>query len=64
MTPVQPQRPGRMDLDLEEKGKLISQSVSDKGVCRTAPATPGLLITVSVGYSCLYRFFVGFIWFH
>ena len=29
--------------DLEEKGEVISQSMNEKGVCRTAPATPGLL---------------------
>ena len=26
-----------------KKDQLISQSLNDKGVCRTAPATPGLL---------------------
>ena len=29
--------------DLEEKGDSLNQLISDKGVCRTAPATPGLL---------------------
>ena len=29
--------------NLEEKGDLINQLISDKGVCRTAPTTPGLL---------------------
>ena len=27
----------------EEKDGLMNESNSDKGVCRTAPATPGLL---------------------
>ena len=31
--------------DLEEKDRLLNQSVNDGGVCRTAPATPGLLNT-------------------
>ena len=31
--------------DWEEKDDSISESMSDEGVCRTAPATPGLLIT-------------------
>ena len=26
--------------------ELINKSMSDKGVCRTAPATPGLIITM------------------
>ena len=30
--------------DLEEKDRWLSRSISDGGVCRTAPATPGLLI--------------------
>ena len=29
--------------DLEEKDDLLDRSISDGGVCRTAPATPGLL---------------------
>ena len=29
--------------DLEEKDQSLNQSISDKAVCRTAPATPGLL---------------------
>ena len=29
--------------DLEEKDRCLKQSVIDGGVCRTAPATPGLL---------------------
>ena len=29
--------------DSEEKDELVSQSTNDKGVWRTAPATPGLL---------------------
>ena len=39
--------------DFEEKGdspnQSVSESMNDKGVCRTAPATPGLLITL---YGC------------
>ena len=31
--------------DLEEKDDLLDQLISDGGVCRTAPATPGLLMT-------------------
>ena len=31
--------------DSERKDHSINQSVNDKGVYRTAPATPGLLIT-------------------
>ena len=30
--------------DLEEKERWHNQSVKDKGICRTSPATPGLLI--------------------
>ena len=33
--------------DLEEKDQLLNQSVNDGGVCRTAPARPGLLIIAS-----------------
>ena len=29
--------------DSEEKADSVNQSMNDKGVCRTAPATPGLL---------------------
>ena len=29
--------------DLEEKGDSLNQSISNRGACRTAPATPGLL---------------------
>ena len=29
--------------DLEEKDCSLTQSMNDGGVCRTAPATPGLL---------------------
>ena len=29
--------------DLEEKGELMNKSISYQCVCRTAPATPGLL---------------------
>ena len=29
--------------DLEEKDESVSESVNPKAVCRTAPATPGLL---------------------
>ena len=28
---------------MEEKGDLVNQLISNEGVCRTAPATPGLL---------------------
>ena len=28
-----------------EKGDSLNQSMNDKGVCGTAPATPGLFIT-------------------
>ena len=31
--------------DLEEKDDSISDLMNDGGDCRTAPATPGLLIT-------------------
>ena len=41
VTPVQPQQPGQQDL--EEKDQLMSWSVSNKAVYKTAPATPGLL---------------------
>ena len=34
---------GRWLQDLEEKGDSVSLLISDEGVCRTAPATPGLL---------------------
>ena len=34
--------------DLEEKGVLMNESMNDKGVCRTTPATPGLLKTQSL----------------
>ena len=30
--------------DYERKDQLLNQSMSDGGDCRTAPATPGLLI--------------------
>ena len=29
--------------DLEEKDRSLDQLINDGGVCRTAPATPGLL---------------------
>ena len=29
--------------DLEEKDESVNEVISDGGVCRTAPATPGLL---------------------
>ena len=29
--------------DLEEKDELVTELMSDKAVCRTAPATQGLL---------------------
>ena len=31
--------------DFEEKDQLLNYSVNYEGVCRTAPATPGLLNT-------------------
>ena len=31
--------------DLEEKDDSVTQLISGEGVCRTAPATPGLLIS-------------------
>ena len=34
-------------LSREEKDDSIDELINDKGVCRTAPATPGLLITQS-----------------
>ena len=43
--------------DLEEKGSL-SKWVNDKGVCRTAPATPGLLITDLAFLYEIYPFFL------
>ena len=30
-------------IDSERKDDSMNQLISDKGVCRTAPATPGLL---------------------
>ena len=30
--------------DLEEKDRSVNDFINDKGVCRTAPATPGPLI--------------------
>ena len=32
--------------DLEEKYYLVDQLVNEEGISRTAPATPGLLITM------------------
>ena len=47
LTSVQPQQPSCIDnKDLEEKGDSVSQLMNDEGVCRTAPAKPGLLIRV------------------
>ena len=44
VTPVQPQKPGLIDKTIWRK--MMSELISDKGVCRTAGrATPGLLIT-------------------
>ena len=44
---VQPQQPGR--IDNEKFPQIISvvfnELINDEGVCRTAPATPGLLMT-------------------
>ena len=37
--------------DLEEKDHWLNQGISDKVVCRTALATPGLLITHTKVYS-------------
>ena len=31
--------------DSERKDDLINESMNDKGVCKTAPAAPGLLIS-------------------
>ena len=54
VTPVQPQLPGRIDKNIWSKrmNQSMNESVNDKAVCRTAPATPGLLIISDVGY-CL-----------
>ena len=38
--------------DLEEKDELVTELMSDEAVCRTAPATPGLLNIQGVA-SCL-----------
>ena len=43
VTPVQPQQPGRKDNKIWRK--RISELINHKAVCRTAPATPGLLRT-------------------
>ena len=40
VTPVQPQQPGRIDNSTNHQ--LMNESMSDEGVCRTAP---GLLIS-------------------
>ena len=40
----------RLFEDLEEKGNLINEFISDKGVCRKAPATMGLLQISDVHY--------------
>ena len=37
------------------KAHLINQSVSDKGVCRTVPATPGLLNIYLGFWRCKFR---------
>ena len=37
--------------DLEEKDRLLNQSVNDGGVCRTAPTTSGLYLLFSDGVS-------------
>ena len=39
---------GKWFEDLEEKDRWITQLISDKAVYRTAPATPGLLITQTI----------------
>ena len=46
--------------DLEEKHELISELINDGGVCRTAPATPGLLITFQKHIALVY--FVKTVW--
>ena len=35
-------------VSISTKGKQVNQSISNGGVCRTAPATPGLLIIVEL----------------
>ena len=48
VTPVQSQQPGRIDTEIWMKRMtdLMNQSVNDEAVCRTALATPALLIKV------------------
>ena len=43
MTAVQPQQLGCIDNSTSHQ--LMNELMSDEGVCRTAPATPGLLNT-------------------
>ena len=35
--------------DWEEKADGLTELINDEGVCRTAPATPGMLINQSRG---------------
>ena len=39
--------------DLEETADWLTDSINNEGVCRTAPATPGLLNTICSNYSLL-----------
>ena len=34
---------------MEEKDELVNELINDEGVCRTAPATPGLLKILHTG---------------
>ena len=46
MTPVQPQKIGCIDNeDLEENSDLVNKLIGNKAVCKTASATPGLVIS-------------------
>ena len=47
VTPDQTQQPGCIDnsTNHDSVSQSVNELMSDKGVCRTAPATPGLLIT-------------------
>ena len=46
VTSVQPQQPGRIDNEKFPQiiRVIFNELITDEGVCRTAPATPGLLI--------------------
>ena len=41
--------------DLEEKDESFSELINDRGVCRTAPATPGLF-KINISTSTFFRF--------